>query len=100
MRRVDTTVIADRESIGARIADVGWDIALLHALAVRPGIDIVFRLPGPEVPADGALAGGVGCVGGILGFEDGAEPGAFGLVVGRLRAGVGGDAGAEGPFAD
>lgn len=100
MIRIDTAVLLDRVLVRTGVGDVGGDIPIAEAATVGPSVDVVFQFPGPEVPADGGLAGGEGGEGGVLRFEELAEPGAFVLVLFRVAGRVGRDARAETPFAD
>lgn len=100
MVRIDTAILLDRVLVRTRVGDVRGDISIAEAAAVGPCVDVVFQFPGPEVPADGGLAGGERGEGGVLRFEELAEPGAFVLVLFRVAGSVGRDARAETPFAD
>lgn len=100
MVRIDTAILLDRILVRTGVGDVRGDVPIGEAAAVGPRVDVVFEFPGPEVPADGGLAGVVGGEGGVLRFEEFAEPGAFVLVLFRVSRRVGCDACAEAPFAD
>ena len=100
MVRIDTPVLLDRILVRTGVGDVRGDIPIGESAAVGPRVDVVFEFPGPEVPADRGLAGIVRGEGGVLRFEEFAEPGAFVLVLFRVSGRVGCDARAEAPFAD
>jgi len=80
-RRVDTPIPQHRKGERGRVADIRRDVPLSEPPPVRPRVDVDLGLPGPVGETDGRLARPGGGVGGVLRFEEQAEPGPSGAVV-------------------
>jgi len=80
-RRVDTAIWQHGKGERGRVADIRRDVPLSEATPVRPCVDVVLGFPSPVGKPDRRLARPVGGVGGVLGFEQQAEPCPSGAVV-------------------